>query len=128
MSFLNILAIYYSFVISSRLDEYYTNYLIIVWPLLVFLAWNFRKKDSVWFWSIFSSVFGLLFGALCSLYYVVVGTAGGTILNGLYAGFTWWIAGIPWDIVHGVGNFVIMFVLYKPVQMVMKRAKRLLEK
>lgn len=99
-----------------------------VWPLLVFLAWNFRKKDSVWFWSIFSSVFGLLFGALCSLYYVVVGTAGGTILNGLYAGFTWWIAGIPWDIVHGVGNFVIMFVLYKPVQMVMRRAKRLLEK
>lgn len=95
-----------------------------IWPLLVLMAWVFRKQESVWFWSIFSSLFGLMFGMLCSIPYVVIGTAGGTIRNGLYAGFTWWIAGIPWDIVHGVGNFFIMLTLYKPVYSVMKKIKR----
>ena len=94
-----------------------------IWPLLVLVTWFFRRKDSVWFWSIFSSLFGLMFGMLCAIPYVVIGTAGGTILNGLYAGFTWWVAGIPWDIVHGVGNFVIMLVLYKPIRSAMKKIK-----
>lgn len=94
-----------------------------IWPLLVLVTWFFRRRDSVWFWSIFSSLFGLMFGMLCAIPYVVIGTAGGTILNGLYAGFTWWVAGIPWDIVHGVGNFVIMLVLYKPIRSAMKKIK-----
>jgi len=42
-------------------------------------------------------------------------------MNGLYAGFTWWVAGIPWDLVHGVANFILMLVLYRPVRMVMNR-------
>ena len=62
------------------------------------------------------------FGALCSLPYIVIGAVDGGIMNGLYAGFTWWVAGIPFDIVHGIGNFVIMLVLYKPIRSVAKRA------
>lgn len=41
--------------------------------------------------------------------------------GGLRAGFTWWVAGIPWDITHGVGNFVLMLVLYRPVRGAMRR-------
>lgn len=89
------------------------------WPLLVFLAYIFRKQKSLWFWSIFSGFFGLCFGLLCAIPYAVIGTVDGGIVSGLYAGFTWWVAGIPWDIVHCTGNFVLMSVLYKPVRAIM---------
>ncbi len=92
-----------------------------VWPLLVFLAWLFRKKEDVWFWSYLSAGFGLSFGFLCSLVYLVIGATEGGMANGFKVAFAWWISGIPWDIVHGVANFVIMLVLYKPIKAVMNR-------
>ncbi|MBQ7926824.1 MAG: hypothetical protein IJ335_11105 [Lachnospiraceae bacterium] len=79
------------------------------WPLLVFISYLFRKQESVWFWSIFSGFFGLFFGALCSIPYFFIGVAGGGILNGLYAAFTWWVAGIPFDLIHGIANFVYRY-------------------
>lgn len=97
------------------------------WPLLVLVTWIFRRQESVWFWSILSCVFGLFFGFLCSFPYVAIGAVDGGIINGLYAGFTWWVAGIPWDILHGVGNFVLMLVLYTPVRLIMKQVKRIYE-
>ena len=33
--------------------------------------------------------------------------------------FNWWIAGIPFDLIHGASNFLIMLLLYKPVRRVM---------
>lgn len=92
------------------------------WPLLAGLAWLFRKQKSVWFWSIFSSAFGLSFGFLCAIPYVVIGMTDSGWLGGLQAGFVWWVAGIPWDIAHGVGNFVLMLMLYRPVCKAMERA------
>ncbi len=92
-----------------------------VWPLLVLVVWIFHRKDDVWFWSFVSAFFGLSFGFLCSLVYVVIGTAEGGLANGLKVAFAWWISGIPWDIVHGAGNFVLMLVLYKPVRAIMRR-------
>ena len=86
-----------------------------VWPLLVLIAWLLRKNDSALFWAIVSGIFGLCFGALCSIPYVVIGWSSG--------GFVWWIAGIPWDFVHCAGNFVLMLVLYRPVRAAMKKIK-----
>lgn len=86
------------------------------------LVWLFRKQKSVWFWSIFSSAFGLSFGFLCAIPYVVIGMTDSGWLGGLQAGFVWWVAGIPWDIAHGVGNFVLMLTLYRPVCKAMERA------
>lgn len=91
------------------------------WPLLAIIAYIFRKNTSTIFWSVLSSVYGLMFGFLCSIPYFFIGLAGGTLQAGLSAQFTWWVAGIPFDIVHGIGNFMLMFVLYKPVSKVMKR-------
>lgn len=91
------------------------------WPLLALLAWCGRRQQSVWFWSVLSAIFGLSFGLLCALPYVAIGAVDGGLTNGLYAGFTWWVAGIPWDITHGIGNFVLMMVLFKPVRGVMRR-------
>lgn len=86
------------------------------WPLLALLTWIFRKQEHVLFWAILSGVFGLFFGALCAIPYVVNGALGGSIRSGLYAGFTWWVAGIPYDLLHCAGNFVLMLVLYHPVK------------
>ena len=94
-----------------------------VWPLLVLIAWLLRKNDSALFWAIVSGIFGLCFGALCSIPYVVIGWSSGGFASGLRAGFVWWIAGIPWDFVHCSGNFVLMLVLYRPVRAAMKKIK-----
>ena len=91
------------------------------WPLLAFITWLFRKQNSVLFWSVVSSVFGLSFGYLCSIPYFFIGLASGGLKSGFTTQFTWWVAGIPWDIVHGIGNFIIMFALYKPISQVMRR-------
>lgn len=91
------------------------------WPLLALIAWCIREKDSVWLYSIVSALFGLFFGMLCSIPYFFIGCADGGVVAGLSTAFAWWIAGIPWDLVHCAGNFVIMLVLYKPVRTVMKK-------
>ena len=92
---------------------------IYIWPLLSVVAYFFHKVDSKWFWSVFAAIFGLLFGPLCSIVYLVMG--------GPQTAFAWWIAGIPWDIVHGVANFVVMLVLYTPLVRLLRRMTTWLE-
>lgn len=96
------------------------------WPLLVCLTWMFRRQESVWFWSIVSGAFGLSFGALCAVPYFFLGAGGGAgVAAGIRTALAWWVAGIPWDIVHCVGNFALMLVLYRPVRRVMEAVRRL---
>lgn len=84
-----------------------------LWPLLSVVTYCLRGIDSRWFWSIFSAVFGVMYGALCALVYLFFG--------GPQTAFAWWIAGIPWDILHGAANFVLMLVLYTPLRSVFRR-------
>lgn len=83
------------------------------WPLLAIITLIFQKNKSVWVWTVVSGMFGLLFGLMCSIVYLVIG--------GPTAAFTWWVAGIPWDLIHGVSNFIIMLVLFHPITKVMKK-------
>ncbi|MBR5636976.1 MAG: hypothetical protein IKW81_08625 [Pseudobutyrivibrio sp.] len=92
-----------------------------IWPLLVLVTWIFRKEESALFWAIFSGIFGLCFGMLCSITYFFIGFSSGGITAGFNTAFPWWISGIMWDIVHCVGNFIFMLVLYTPIRNVMKR-------
>ena len=84
-----------------------------VWPLLVLLTWLFRREESVWFWCVLSGAFGLCFGALCAIPYYIGG--------GIAAGFSWWVSGIPYDILHCISNFVLCMVLFKPLRKVLKK-------
>lgn len=95
-----------------------------LWPSLVLVALIFRKNESVILWAVISGIFGLLFGLAGSIPYIFIGAVDGGISGGLYMAFTWWIAGIPWDLIHGIVNFVIMLVLYKPVRAVMKKVEK----
>ena len=97
-----------------------------IWPLLALLAWVFRKQENIWFWCILSGIFGLAFGALSAIPYFFIGFGNGGMVGAFSAVFSYWIAGIPFDITHGVSNFVLMLVLYKPVRSIMKKAKHLL--
>lgn len=96
------------------------------WPLLVLLTYVFKKNTSVWFWSVFSGLFGLMFGALCSIPYFFIGWSGGTVMSGIVHAATWWVAGIPWDIVHCIGNFTLMLILYSPARRVLMRCYKML--
>lgn len=91
-----------------------------MWPGLALLTWLNRKVNSTLFWSVLSGFFGLFFGLFCSIPYLFIGMGKGGLRAGLYAAFTWWIAGIPYDIVHCIGNFTLMLILYRPVRKVMK--------
>ena len=93
------------------------------WPLLCILTTMLRKVESAWNLAFLSGAFGLSFGFMCSFPYVVIGSMDGGIQNGIRTAFAWWIAGIPWDIVHGVSNFIIMLMLYHPIKNVMKRVQ-----
>lgn len=95
-----------------------------IWPLLVFLTNRLQRAQSVWVYAILSGSFGLSFGLLCAIPYFWIGNTTGDIRGGLYAAFTWWIAGIPWDVVHCAGNFVIMLVLYHPLKHILEKIKR----
>ena len=83
------------------------------WPLLVLAVRPFRQIDSAFFFAVFSGVFGLLFGPLCAVPYFFIGFAGGGVMQGLTQMFAWWVAGIPFDLMHGVSNFFIMLAHMK---------------
>ncbi len=92
-----------------------------VWSILVLLTQLFRTQTAPLFWALLSGIFGLGFGALCAIPYGVTGMLNGGLWNGILAGFSWWVAGIPYDLLHCAGNFILMFVLYKPMYAAMKR-------
>lgn len=78
-----------------------------VWPLLVAVVWCLRRCESTVVWAVLGGVFGLCFGALCSLPFLFAG--------GPSAALAYWIAGIPFDLAHCVGNFVLTLLLWKPL-------------
>jgi len=95
------------------------------WPLLTLVVRVFSRNDSAFFWAVVSGGFGLLFGALCAIPYFFIGFVGGGFSQGLTQMFSWWVAGIPFDLIHGVSNFVIMLMLYRPIVSLFRQMPRI---
>ena len=88
------------------------NYLYI-WLVLFLAAYAMRKvKDPFWF-AVVSGTFGMAFGFLCTPVYMVIG--------GFSYGIKWWLAGIPYDLPHAAGNFVIAWYLFGPMRQLLKK-------
>lgn len=91
-----------------------------VWPLLWGLTILFKKLPLQmkwgWQWALLSGAYGLAFGTLCSLTYLPVG--------GIKMAFAWIVSGLPFDVAHGVGNFLLMLVLYYPLRGALSRLER----
>ena len=96
------------------------------WPLLAIAVRPFEHVDSAFFWAVFSGAFGLLFGLLCAVPYFFIGLAGGGLRQGLIQMFAWWVAGIPFDLLHGASNFAIMLALYRPMTRLLHHLPKIL--
>ena len=84
------------------------NYLY-VWTILFPCAILLRKCHHRLIWAGLSGLFGMAFGFLCSPVYMVA-------MNSVSYGLRWWIAGLPFDIPHAVGNTVIALILFVPLR------------
>ncbi len=85
-----------------------------VWAILVIVAMFFRKNESALIWAVITGIYGLVFGLLMYLEYFAIN-------GGWEMFFAMWVAGIPYDLTHGISNFVLTLVLYKPLYAVMKK-------
>ena len=84
-----------------------------VWPLLATLGYLLRQHDQPLFWALLAGFYGLFFGALCSITSLFIG--------GPAFALAWWISGVPYDLIHAVANFTIVFFLWKPLDSLLRR-------
>ena len=84
-----------------------------IWAVLMLFARLMRQNRSVLLWALLSG-----YGALYAVSYAVMN-------GGIAAGVAWWVTGIPFDLLHGAGNFVVALLLYKPLRYCLQRAKQL---
>ncbi len=81
-----------------------------LWPILAIVAVLMRKNDSALIWAVVSAVHGICFGALCSITYLFIG--------GWEMAISYWISGIPFDLAHCAGNFILTLLLFNPLKKV----------
>ena len=87
------------------------NYLYI-WAILVLIGVVLKKTHAGRLgWAMAAGVYGMLFGALCAIPHFFMG--------GWSMAFAYWISGIPYDLLHGVSNFVLTLVLLPPLSRMM---------
>ena len=115
----NVFYIIYTFVLLEGLlygfHLWWVTYLYIwaLWALAVLLL-SRRKEPSPLVWAVACGAFGLGFGALDALPYL----AGGPM-----AAVSRWLTGIPFDVLHGVGNFFLALALEQPLYRALARAR-----
>jgi len=115
------------------LREKAVNYFVTLYHLLllltnttIFCDWSIFKRARShvfgrlevphWFvWTIILGFFGLGFGFLFVIPYYFISPS--------YA-FSYWLAGIPWDILHCAGNVLIAATIGKPIYKALVRIEK----
>ena len=87
-----------------------------LWPLLFAAALLLRPCRGALRWALLSGCFGLLFGLLCVPVCLI---SGGPALA-----LSWWLVGLPYDVLHGGANFVLTLVLFCPLRRTLERLYR----
>lgn len=91
-------------------------YYLYIWTILAVAAILLKNMEHPLGWAILSAVYGLLFGALCAIVDVFIG------------GFSYaaakWVSGIPFDVTHCIGNFVMALLLFAPLRKLITRLYR----
>ena len=88
------------------------NYMY-VWLFLFWAVYALRHMHTPLGWAVLAGAYGLLFGVLCAPVYWITGGWGAAV--------SWWISGIPYDILHCIGNFLMVLVLYRPCYRVLQK-------
>ena len=84
-----------------------------VWAVLTVLALVMKKMEHPLGWAMLSGIFGLFFGALCGIVDIFIGGFGYALSK--------WISGIPFDLAHCAGNFVIALLLFAPMRTLLEK-------
>lgn len=85
-----------------------------VWPTLILLSSIMKNRiNSEYGYAALAGFFGLTFG----FYFALVEA----LFYGYLYGLTYWIRGIPFDIIHGVSNYIIVLFLFKPLRRALER-------
>ena len=87
-----------------------------IWGILALAAYLCRSMENSLGWALLSGSFGLLFGAFCAPVDAVLGGMGYAVSK--------WISGIPFDLAHCAGNFVIALVLFRPLRGMLEKQYR----
>ena len=85
-----------------------------LWPSLAIPAIIMRRNRSAFIWAFVAAIHGLLFGLLYALAYYFVG--------GFEMVLAKWVSGIPFDLAHCAGNFVLTLLLFKPLYKAFSKA------
>jgi energy-coupling factor transport system substrate-specific component len=113
---LKVLYIIYAFALLQGLywgfDLWWWPSYLYVWTILAGLTWLFRANKAPLMWAVLSGFFGLFFGLFFAIPRIFIG--------GWAAALAYWIAGIPFDLIHCAGNFVLCLVLWTPLQKALK--------
>lgn len=108
--------IIYTFVVLEGLiygfGIWWFSYLYI-WTILAVIVLLMKKNQSVLMWVVLAGAYGLSFGFLCAIPYFISG--------GWCAGIAYWVSGIPYDLMHCIGNTVLTALLFKPVYNVLNK-------
>lgn len=88
-------------------------YYLYIWAILAVAAILMKKAEHPLAWALLSAVYGLLFGALCAIVDVFIG--------GFAYAVAKWVSGIPFDVTHCIGNFVIALLLFKPLRQLLTK-------
>ena len=91
---------------------WFVNYLY-VWAILWGLAMAFRHMESTAGWVVLLGGYGFGFGFLCAIPYLFLGGPG--------AAASYFLSGIPFDLIHGAGNIAVAAVLMKPLEKMFRR-------
>lgn len=86
---------------------WWVSYLYI-WTILALVTLLFRNNKSVFLWAFVAGIHGLLFGAFCGIPYIILG--------GISFFISYWINGIPFDIIHCISNFICVLTLFIPIK------------
>ena len=78
-----------------------------VWTILWGITLLLKEEKNPIIWAFISGFFGLFFGTLCSVPYFISGGVG--------MGLSWIASGLMMDIIHGIGNFFVALLLFKPL-------------
>lgn len=88
-----------------------------IWSVLALIVLRSgRQQTSVIMTAVILGAYGLSFGMLYALPYFIAG--------GWAAGFSYWVSGIPFDLLHCAGNVAVSLIYYRPLRTLLGKLKR----
>ncbi|GHU46464.1 membrane protein [Clostridia bacterium] len=94
----------------------WTLYHLYIWIPLIFILYATRNLPK-FSWQIIAMLYGFLYGTLCAPQQALL------FHYNLRQTGLWILSGLPFDITHGIGNFVL-FTLYYPLVRAVKLVRR----